>query len=79
MTSSIVRVVSGEEAPGGNGEVEVAARVAQIKRLMGPKKVFSGDSTERRDLEVIQVFLQPQGSFTAPVGLRVDARVLLGD
>jgi HlyD family secretion protein len=58
---------------------EVAGRVVQIKRLMGPKKVFSGASTERRDLEVIQVFLQPEGSFTAPVGLRVDARVLLGD
>jgi multidrug resistance efflux pump len=56
---------------------EVRGRVVRIKRLMGPKKVFSGAATERRDLDVIGVFIEPEGPFAVPVGLRVDVKVML--
>src|SRR5262249_32252017 len=54
---------------------KVPGRLVGIKRVMGPRRVFSGASTERRDLEVIQVFVEPEGSFDVPVGLRVDVGV----
>ncbi len=56
---------------------EVIGRVVRIKRLMGPKKVFSGAAAERRDLDVIGVFVEPEEEFAVPVGLRVDVRVML--
>ena len=56
---------------------EVAGRVVQVKGVMGRKTVFTDAPTERRDLEVIQVFIEPQGRFRAPVGLRVDVKVRL--
>jgi putative ABC transport system permease protein len=43
----------------------------------GEVAVFTDTPTERRDLEVIQVFIEPQGRFRAPVGLRVDVKVRL--
>ena len=55
----------------------VAGRVVLIKNMMGRKTVFSGASTERRDLEVVQVFVEPSEPFFAPVGLRVDIKVSL--
>jgi HlyD family secretion protein len=57
----------------------VPGRVVHIKGVMGRKTVFSGASTERRDLDVVQVFVEPSGPFSPPVGLRVDVRVLLED
>jgi hypothetical protein len=60
----------------GLGE-EVAGRVVQIKGVMGRKTVFAGAATERRDLEVIQVFVEAEGRLRAPVGLRVDVKVRL--
>jgi multidrug resistance efflux pump len=53
--------------------------VVLIKSIMGRKTVFSGASTERRDLDVVQVFVEPRGPFNPPVGLRVDVKVLLED
>jgi multidrug resistance efflux pump len=56
---------------------EVAGRVVQVKGVMGRKTVFTEAPTERRDLEVIEVFIEPEGTFRAPVGLRVDVKVRL--
>jgi HlyD family secretion protein len=37
--------------------------------------VFSRAATERKDLDVLQLFIDMDGRFTAPVGLQVDIKV----
>jgi HlyD family secretion protein len=52
-------------------------RVAQVRPMMGKKTVFSRAATERRDLGVIQVEIEPGKDFCAPVGLQVDVKILI--
>jgi HlyD family secretion protein len=49
--------------------------VVLIKPIMGTKTVFSRSSTERKDLDVVQVLIQMQSDFAVPVGLEVDVKI----
>ena len=59
----------------GLGDQEFSGRVAAVKGVMGKKRVFSGAADERKDLDVLEVFIEPGPGFAPPVGLRVDVRI----
>ena len=59
----------------GLGDREYPGRVILIKAIMGKKTVFSRSSTERKDLDVVQVMVEMQGAFRAPIGLEVEVRL----
>jgi putative ABC transport system permease protein len=59
----------------GLGDATLETRVAAVKAIMGKKTVFSRAATERKDLDVLQVFVNLPESFTAPVGLQLDIKV----
>ena len=61
----------------GLGAKAYAGKVTLVKDIMGSKTMFARSATERKDTEVIQVFIEPEGGFTAPVGLRVDVKLLV--
>ena len=42
---------------------------------MGPKTVFSGAASERKDLDIIQVLIDLPQEFHAPIGLQVDVDI----
>jgi HlyD family secretion protein len=46
--------------------------VTEIRQIMGKKTVFARTATERKDLDVVQVIVNPSEPFHAPVGLEVD-------
>jgi multidrug resistance efflux pump len=52
-----------------------AGRVDQIKQIMGPRTLFSDQSSERKDLRVLQLFILPEAEFRQPVGLQVDVEI----
>jgi multidrug resistance efflux pump len=54
-------------------------RVVEVEQIMGDKTVFTRASSERRDLHVLQVVLEMESEFAAPVGLQVDVRVHQGE
>ena len=56
----------------GLGDREYLGRVVLIKSIMGKKTVFSRSSTERKDLDVVQVMVEMQAAFRAPIGLEVE-------
>lgn len=56
-----------------------AGRVVRVEPAMGTKTLFSRSAEERKDLEVREVLVEPEAGFTAPVGLKVDVEVQLGD
>jgi multidrug resistance efflux pump len=53
-------------------------RVAEVEKIMGGKTVFTRASSERKDLNVLQVVIEMEPGFTAPVGLQVDVRIERG-
>jgi hypothetical protein len=53
-------------------------RVSCVKRLMGGKTVFARTASERKDLDAVQVFIDFDAPFVAPVGLRVDVAIEAG-
>ena len=57
------------------GNREVRGKVVRIGRLMGRKKVFSGEPQDKYDRDVLEVIaeLQPLADEKLPVGLRVTA------
>jgi multidrug resistance efflux pump len=59
----------------GLGDVTLETRVAAVKAIMGKKTVFSRAATERKELDVLQVFMDLPESFAAPVGLQLDIKV----
>jgi HlyD family secretion protein len=59
----------------GLGQREYRGRVAIVKPIMGKKTIFSRSSTERKDLDVIQVLVDIDGEFSAPIGLEVDVHI----
>jgi HlyD family secretion protein len=59
----------------GMGGRSVQGKVTYVKTMMGKKTVFSRDSSERKDLEVLQVFIEPAEPLSLPVGLRVDVEL----
>jgi HlyD family secretion protein len=46
-----------------------------VKTMMGKKTVFSRESAERKDLEVLQVFIEPDQPLDVPVGLKIDVEL----
>jgi multidrug resistance efflux pump len=50
-------------------------RVVEIEKIMGEKTVFTRASSERRDIHVLQVVIEMEWGFSAPVGLQVDVRI----
>jgi Multidrug resistance efflux pump len=59
----------------GLGSRRVSGNVTYIKSLMGKKTVFAHTATERKDLDVLQVFADLPGDFSAPIGLEVDFEI----
>jgi ABC exporter DevB family membrane fusion protein len=53
-------------------------RVVELEKVMGGKTLFSKASAERKDLSVLQVVIEMERGFAAPVGLQVDVRVHQG-
>jgi hypothetical protein len=54
---------------------EVRGRIVRIGRLMGRKKVFSGEPQDKYDRDVLEVIaeLEPSAGRKLPIGLRVTA------
>jgi HlyD family secretion protein len=50
-------------------------RVVEVEKIMGDKTVFTRASSERKDLNVLQVVIEMESGFSAPIGLRVDLRI----
>jgi HlyD family secretion protein len=50
-------------------------RLVEMERVMGDKTVFTRASSERKDLHVLQVIVEMNSGFAAPIGLQVDVRV----
>jgi multidrug resistance efflux pump len=51
------------------------SRVLCVEPLMGGKTVFTRASSEKKDLDVVQVILETEPGFRAPPGLRVDVEI----
>jgi multidrug resistance efflux pump len=54
-------------------------RIAVLKQVMGPKTVFSRSASERKDLDIVQVLIDLDSTFQAPVGLRVDVTIAFSE
>ena len=61
----------------GLGEKEVPAHVVFVKNIMGKKTVFAKTATERKDIDVIQVFIEPDADLKLPIGLEVNVKIAL--
>jgi HlyD family secretion protein len=61
----------------GLGEKEIPGHVSLVKQIMGKKTVFAKTATERKDIDVIQLFVQPDNTLQAPVGLEVNVKIEL--
>jgi HlyD family secretion protein len=59
----------------GLGDRTIHGKVVLVKRMMGKKTVFSRESAERKDLEVLQVFIKPDEPLKVPVGLKIDVQL----
>jgi HlyD family secretion protein len=49
--------------------------IVELEPIMGDKTVFSRMSSDRKDLDVVQVLIELDPPFAAPVGLQVDVRI----
>lgn len=59
----------------GLGPRKIEGRVSLVKSIMGKKTVFTKSSTERKDVDVLQVLIDlPEGT-TLPLGFEVDVRI----
>ncbi len=63
----------------GLGERRVPGKVALLKTLMGNKTVFTRDAAERKDLDVLQVFVIPEEPLNVPIGLQVDIDLTISE
>lgn len=61
----------------GLGEKEIPAHVVLVKKIMGKKTVFAKTATERKDIDVIQAFIEPDNDIQVPVGLEVNVKIAL--
>jgi ABC exporter DevB family membrane fusion protein len=52
-----------------------AGKISEVEKIMGDKTVFTRAASERKDLNVLQVVIDMEDGFTAPVGLQVDVRI----
>jgi HlyD family secretion protein len=63
----------------GLGTREIPGHVALVKNIMGKKTVFAKTATERKDIDVIQAFIVPDGELRVPVGLEVNVKIAVDD
>lgn len=61
----------------GLGDSEIPAHVSLVKQIMGKKTVFAKTATERKDIDVIQIFVEPDGEMQLPIGLEVNVKVAI--
>lgn len=61
----------------GLGPQRYAGRVVQVKRLMGKKTLFTRDAAERKDLDVLQLWIEMPDDFRPPLGLQVETDLVL--
>ena len=61
----------------GLGEKQVPAHVALVKKVMGKKTVFAKTATERKDIDVIQAFIEPDADMQVPIGLEVNVKIAI--
>lgn len=59
----------------GLGSQEIPAHVALVKKVMGKKTVFAKTATERKDIDVIQAFIEPEADMLVPIGLEVNVKI----
>ncbi|MEY4718399.1 MAG: hypothetical protein RL563_1017 [Pseudomonadota bacterium] len=59
----------------GLGDKEIPAHVKLVKNIMGKKTVFAKTATERKDIDVIQAFIEPVQPLQLPVGLEVNVKI----
>jgi len=57
------------------GDKAYPGRVVLLEKLMGDKTVFTRASSERKDLDVLQLLVELGPDFQAPAGLQVDVRI----
>ena len=57
------------------GSKRASGTVSYVKSVMGKKTVFAHTATERKDLDVLQVFADLPPDFSAPIGLEVDFEI----
>lgn len=60
----------------GLGDATHTGRVVVIKPVMGKKTIFSRSATERKDLDIVQVMVEMDADFSAPIGLEVDVKLV---
>ena len=61
----------------GLGDKRYRSKIALIKPLMGNKTVFSRASGERKDLNVLEVLVQPESPLNVPIGLQIEVDIQL--
>lgn len=61
----------------GLGDREIPAHVERVKPIMGKKTVFAKTATERKDIDVIQAFIQPDAALDVPIGLEVNVKIAI--
>ncbi|MCI0457589.1 MAG: efflux RND transporter periplasmic adaptor subunit [Gemmataceae bacterium] len=59
----------------GLGHTAFEGVVTTVKGIMGKKTVLARSATERKDLDVLQVFIELETSFPVPVWLEVDVQI----
>ena len=57
------------------GDKAYPGRVVLLEKLMGDKTVFTRASSERKDLDVLQVLVELGSDLQVPAGLQVDVRI----
>lgn len=59
----------------GLGQRRIEGTVALVKKIMGKKTVFAKTSTERKDVDVLQVLINLPNDVQLPIGFEVDVRI----
>lgn len=54
------------------GGREILGEVTRIQPLMGKKLLFNREASEKKDIDVLQIFVQTDEPLDVPVGLKVD-------
>lgn len=57
------------------GDSVYHGEIVEVEKVMGKKSTFTRASSERKDLEVLQVVIDMGPGFQAPAGLQVDVRI----
>jgi HlyD family secretion protein len=59
------------------GDKSYRGRIAALEPVMGDKTVYTRASSERKDLDVMQVLIELEPDFRAPTGLQVDVKIIV--